>query len=42
LTDKIDDKLKLSERADSLSSKISTQKNKLTSKVDELKEKASS
>merc|ERR1719201_1737226 len=42
LTDKLDEKLMLSERAESLTSKFNTQKDKLTSKVDELKEKASS
>ena len=42
LTDKIDDKLKISERAESLSEKFEMQKNKVTSKVDELKEKSSS
>merc|ERR1719473_65118 len=42
LTDKLDEKLMLSERAESLTDKLSMQKNKLTSKVDELKDKASS
>jgi len=42
LTDKLDEKLKLSERAESLTSKFETQKDKLTARVDELKEKASS
>merc|ERR1719163_1989163 len=42
ITAKIDEKLQLSERADSLASKFDEQKSKLTSKVDELKEKASS
>merc|ERR1719324_2173346 len=42
LTDKIDAKLQLSERAESLTEKLNAQKDKLTSKVDELKEKASS
>jgi hypothetical protein len=42
LTDKIDEKLKISEKAESLTAKVNEQKNKLTSKVDELKEKASS
>jgi len=42
VTDKIDAKLQLSERAESLTSKLNAQKDKLTSKVDELKEKASS
>merc|ERR1719326_968393 len=41
LTDKIDAKLQLSERAESLTEKLNAQKDKLTSKVDELKEKAS-
>merc|ERR1719171_2296376 len=42
LTDKIDSKLQLTERAESLTAKFDAQKEKLTSKVDELKEKASS
>jgi len=42
ITDKIDSKLQLSAKAESLSGKINAQKSKLTSKVDELKEKASS
>merc|ERR1719487_702436 len=42
LTDKIDEKLQLSARAESLTDKFKAQKDKLTSKVDELKEKASS
>merc|ERR1719160_1105551 len=42
LTDKIDAKLQLSERAESLTEKLNAQKDKLTSKVDELKDKASS
>ena len=37
LTDKIDSKLQLSARAESLSEKFNSQKDKLTSKVDELK-----
>ena len=37
LTDKIDAKLQLSARAESLSEKFNSQKDKLTSKVDELK-----
>ena len=37
LTDKIDEKLQLSARAESLSEKFNAQKDKLTSKVDELK-----
>jgi hypothetical protein len=41
LTDKIDAKLQLSSRAESLSEKFNSQKDKLTSKVDELKDKAS-
>jgi hypothetical protein len=41
LTDKIDAKLQLSARAESLSDKFNAQKDKLTSKVDELKDKAS-
>merc|ERR1719218_261166 len=41
-TDKIDERLKISERAESLSDKFNAQKDKLTSKADELKEKASS
>jgi hypothetical protein len=41
LTDKIDAKLQLSARAESLSEKFNSQKDKLTSKVDELKDKAS-
>jgi len=41
LTDKIDAKLQLSARAESLSEKFNAQKDKLTSKVDELKDKAS-
>ena len=40
LTDKIDSKLQLSARAESLSEKFNSQKDKLTSKVDELKAKA--
>ena len=40
LTDKIDAKLQLSARAESLSEKFNSQKDKLTSKVDELKAKA--
>merc|ERR1719171_33997 len=42
LTDQIDERLKLSERAESLGSKFQTQKDNLTARVDELKEKASS
>jgi hypothetical protein len=42
LTDQIDAKLQLSERAESLTEKLNAQKDKLTSKVDELKDKASS
>jgi hypothetical protein len=42
LTDKIDEKIQLSARAESLKEKFNTQKDKLTSRVDELKEKASS
>merc|ERR1719506_463154 len=42
LTDKIDEKIQLSARAESLKEKFNTQKNKVTSKVDELKDKASS
>jgi len=42
LTDKLDEQLKLSEKAESLSAKFETQKSKITSKVDELKEKSSS
>ena len=42
LTDKIDEKLKLSARAESLTEKFNAQKDKLTSSVNELKEKASS
>jgi hypothetical protein len=41
LTDKSDAKLQLSARAESLSEKFNSQKDKLTSKVDELKDKAS-
>ena len=40
LTDKIDAKLQLSARAESLSEKFNAQKDKLTSKVDELKARA--
>ena len=39
LTDKIDEKLQLSARAESLTEKFNAQKDKLTSKVDELKAK---
>jgi hypothetical protein len=42
LTDSIDKKLQLSERAESLKGKLDAQKDKLTSKVDELKEKSTS
>merc|ERR1719171_3325036 len=42
LTDQIDEKLQITERAESLSSKFQTQKDNLTARVDELKEKASS
>merc|ERR1719313_434642 len=41
LTDKIDEKLQLTGRIDSLSEKFTAQKDKLTARVDELKEKAS-
>merc|ERR1719160_1190650 len=41
LTDKIDEKLQLTGRIDSLSEKFTAQKDKLSAKVDELKEKAS-
>ena len=40
LTDKIDAKLQLSARAESLTEKFNAQKDKLTSKVDELKARA--
>jgi hypothetical protein len=40
ITAKIDEKLQLTERAESLTAKFDEQKSKLTSKVDELKEKA--
>jgi hypothetical protein len=42
ITDSIDKKLQLSERAESVNGKIQAQKDKLTSKVDELKEKSTS
>merc|ERR1719171_2172553 len=42
LTDKIDEKLQLTGRIDSLSEKLTAQKDKITARVDELKEKASS
>jgi len=41
LTDKIDEKLQLTGRIDSLSEKFTAQKDKLSAKVDELKDKAS-
>jgi hypothetical protein len=42
LTDKLDEKLKLSARAESLTEKFNSQKDKVTGKFDELKDKASS
>merc|ERR1719387_487254 len=42
LTDKIDEKLQISARAESLTEKFNAQKDNLTSRVDELKQNASS
>jgi hypothetical protein len=42
LTDKLDEKLQLSARAESLTEKFNSQKDKVTGKFDELKDKASS
>jgi hypothetical protein len=42
LTDKLDEKLQITAKAESLTGKLSAQKDKLTARVDELKEKASS
>merc|ERR1719201_2659202 len=42
LTDKLDEKLQITAKAESLTGKLSAQKSKITSKVDELKEKSSS